>query len=138
MSSTLFYDTEVAKITYIKPLNTILLTWKGFVTTEQYIAIGTKAYEAVKHFQATNWISDQQNAKAVSKEASDWGKNKLVPMVIGAGIKNAAFILSKDIFNQMYSKGLESSAKSKGVGIHYCTSMQDAKQWIQQQRTVGV
>ncbi|GAA4837170.1 STAS/SEC14 domain-containing protein [Algivirga pacifica] len=136
MDTIQLYNQDHAEIIYNSALRTIVLTWKGFANEESYRETVTTAYQAILKYEAIGWISDQTLARAVPKSGSDWVKTTMVPKMAEAGIKAAAFITSKDTFNQIYAKGLEKVILNQSTALRYFSDKEEASAWLQEELTI--
>lgn len=125
------FEDKVAAVYYHEAKQMVELRWKGFAKVEEYKTVVEAAGEAVPRYSPKIWVSDQRRAKAVPEEARQWLQEDFIPRMLKLGVlQKVAFLLSEDLFNQMYAKGLARHIEMGGVEVGYFGDVEKMERWL--------
>lgn len=87
------FDSPYCEVSYQKPDNMVLLTWKKIAAFDHYRQPTTYALELLKKHPGSNLIIDARNGFEDEKEDVEWGFSFLIPKMAETGCKMVGFIM---------------------------------------------
>lgn len=124
------YEKTFAKVLFNSNINAVEVYWKGFATDAEYKETLTFAQALITTKKCTKWLSNMTNAKAVSGASMEWVKTNYIPKVYALGVRKAAFIVSKDVFNKIYANNIKSKIEEFKVELKYFDNRLEAENWL--------
>jgi hypothetical protein len=122
MKSTAVFDSQA---------HCALLTFKGFLTTKEFIAIADQAHDLrIKH-RSNRQLNNIEDMAVLTQEIQTWLGNVWFPKAVETGLKYFAFVIPKNALGMMSMKNANKDADHKtGIEIKYFDNEPEAKQWL--------
>ena len=121
-------ENEYVSVIYKTRINTIEVIWKKFSPSNMYRETLIRCYDAIISYKIRYWISDMTYAGVVSIKDQKWVIEEFIPKGIKAGIEKIGIVLSKDIFNQIYTEDVKNSLNPKVFS--YFNILSEAEKWM--------
>ena len=91
-----------------------------------------KGVEVFRKYGAQKWLSDDREIPALSKEDLEWSHKDWFPRVLKSGWKYWAIVMPEKVVGQITIKRLAEDYSAKGVKTRAFSSIDEAKQWLEQ------
>ena len=111
-------------------LNTVEVTYKGFVRTDNFIEHAKQHIEELKNRKSISTLIDVYEMKVLSKEAQSYINKTWFSEVKKNGLKYVAFVVPESIFGQL-SMQTANKDVTEGLVIKYFLSRSEAETWIE-------
>jgi len=125
-----YLEENYADVIYHKEIEIVEISWKSYTSDEVYKETLNTALNVIKENKIRLWLSDMTNAKVVSNAATEWAKNVFIPDALQAGVRKAAFVLSKDVFRRFYVDNIASTILGTGAELKYFDDRNNAISWL--------
>ena len=99
-----FFERPYASVRWQDDLDGIYIQLVGYIPSEDFREVLEKALDFLKLKRASRWIVDLSEQKVTSIEDQNWIGKDWIPRCIGAGIKQVAMVLPKNVIAQMSLK----------------------------------
>jgi hypothetical protein len=107
-----------------------LLTFKGFLTTPQFIEIAEQAHTLRQQNNSIKQLNDIEDMQVLTKEIQKYLQEVWFPKAIETGLKYFAFVIPKNALGAMSMKGANKEADKTGIDIKYFDNLPEAKKWL--------
>lgn len=124
------YEKTFAKVLFNNKFNAVEICWKGFANDTEYKDTLVFAQYLIITKKCSKWLSDMTNAKALSSASTEWVKKTYIPKVYALGVRKAAFVVSKDVFNKIYANNIKSKIEEFQVELKYFDNRLEAESWL--------
>lgn len=115
---------------YDKAANCALLSFKGFLTTDQFIEIAEQGHSIRVQYKTNKQLNDIEDMAVLTQEIQKYLKEKWFPKAVQTGLKFFAFVVPKNVLGAMSMKGANSDVDKTGIEIQYFGSLAEAKNWL--------
>jgi hypothetical protein len=123
------YDYAIAEL--VNNGTTILLTWKGFISSPNYRETLEKSLEIAKKNRIKNWISDIRLMKVLGPKDQEWAGTDWLPRAVAAGCYHKqAVIMAEDLFGELSAKKILATVQDQQIEIQNFVKVEDAKKWL--------
>lgn len=129
MSSILFENKNL-RIEYNQAQQFLMLTWKGFIPSDQFRVLACEVIKAVEKTKVTKILSDNTEWKIISPNDYSWAANHWFPKAEESGVRKLATVLSADYFNRHAERTVEGMAEVEELSIQQFETMSDAVHWL--------
>jgi hypothetical protein len=124
------WENPSLRISLEKESQILICEWMGSQTLESIQSGGAIILQKLSEKRVTAVLNDNSSVQKQWEEAVDWTTNNWFPAMRSAGLRNFAWLLSKDIFARV-------SAKRAGESlpfVRYFHSYNEAYNWLCQIR----
>ena len=94
-----------------------LLTFKGFLSTSQFIEIAEQAHDLRKNNGSCKQLNDIEDMSVLTQEIQQWLGTVWFPKAIETGLKFFAFVVPKNALGKMSMENANKKADTKKTGI---------------------
>jgi hypothetical protein len=124
------FEEKYLTIHHNEDVNCIHMQWTGFAASEKYRYGMNTGLEKVKEKKVSRWLADMTDMGAIVSEDQKWTNEDWFPRLLGAGIKTAAVVMSKDIFNQLAVKKIGEDMTDNNYTMYFFYNLAEAKEWL--------
>lgn len=119
----------ICRTEYQSDNNWILCDWDGFANVDAIKAWGMDFVALLKKTKCPSLLNDDSKSTGPWTQAMGWIEGELIPMVIAAGLKYYAHVVSANTFSEMSAKELNVKI---GGSLEMATfkSVEQAKEWL--------
>ncbi|WP_338793025.1 STAS/SEC14 domain-containing protein [Bernardetia sp. MNP-M8] len=110
--------------------NCIHMQWIGFATSQKYRHGMNTGLEKVKEKEVTRWLANMAEMGAITPEDQKWTNEDWFPRLLESGIRTAAVVMSKDVFNQLAVKKIGEEMTDNNYTMHFFDNLEEAKEWL--------
>ena len=114
------------EITYDSANRFIYCNWIGFQNKQSIMAAGGTILELLKKKGAAKVLNDNTLVTGPWQEAAQWTSTVWFPDMIKAGLRNFAWVFSRDIFAELSAK----KAMPANDIVKSFSDLEDAKKWL--------
>lgn len=115
---------------YDKETKCALLSFKGFLTTQEFIAIAEQGHTLRKSNNSKKQLNDIEDMAVLTQDIQKYLKEKWFPKAVETGLKYFAFVVPKNVLGKMSMKGANTDADKTGIEIQYFDNLSEAKKWL--------
>jgi hypothetical protein len=126
------FEEKHLTIHHDKDINCIHMQWTGFATSQKYKNGMNTGLEKVTEKQVTKWLANMTNMAAITPDDQKWTNEDWFARLLGSGIRTAAVVISKDIFNQIAVKKISEEMTDKSYTMHFFDNLEDARKWLKE------
>lgn len=113
--------------------NWIHACWYGRQTLGTVMDGGLTYLNMLREEPCARLLNDHSNLVGTFTEANDWIQQVWTPLIIGAGLRYIAQVVSPDIFGQLSIENLQSRIGGQ-LDLHLFEDLQTAQQWLRSQQ----
>lgn len=124
------FEEKYLTIHHNEEVSCIHMQWTGFATTEHYKHGMNTGLEKVREKKVSKWLADMADMGAISPEDQKWTNEDWFPRLLGAGIRTAAVVTSKDVFNQLAVKKIGQDMTDNSYTMYFFDNLEEAKEWL--------
>ncbi len=125
------YKSDYAEIIYEKENNLVTLTWKGFVTSEQYREVFGKVKDVIVEKRVARFLANTTDEGPITPQDRKWLETEIVPITVKAGLQYSATIMSKDVFKKYYLSQIKNSSEKSGMsGFRIFDDLEEGRKWL--------
>ena len=124
------FEEKYLTIHHNEDVQCIHMQWTGFATTEKYKHGMNTGLEKVKEKQVSKWLADMVNMGAIAPDDQKWTNENWFPRLLASGIRTAAVVMSKDVFNQLAVKKIGEDMTDNSYTMHFFDDLEEAKSWL--------
>jgi hypothetical protein len=107
-----------------------LLTFRGFLTTPQFVEIAEQAHILRKQYNSNRQLNDIEDMKVLTQEIQKYLQDTWFPKAVQTGLQYFAFVVPKNVLAVMSMKGANKDADKTGIEIKYFDNLVEAKNWL--------
>lgn len=115
---------------YDKATNCALLSFKGFLTTQQFIDIAEQGHTLRLQYKSNKQLNDIEDMAVLTQDIQKYLKDTWFPKAVQTGLKFFAFVVPKNVLGKMSMKGANAEADKTGIEIQYFDNLPEAKKWL--------
>ena len=115
---------------YDKATNCALLSFRGFLTTQEFIAIAEQGHTLRLQYNSNKQLNDIEDMAVLTQDIQKYLKDIWFPKAVKTGLKYFAFVIPKNALGMMSMKGANTEADKTGIDIKYFDSLSEAKKWL--------
>ncbi|PIY08025.1 MAG: hypothetical protein COZ18_14440 [Flexibacter sp. CG_4_10_14_3_um_filter_32_15] len=108
----------------------IHMKWTGFATSDKYRHGMNTGLEKVKEKKVSRWLADMAEMGVITPNDQKWTNEDWFARLLAAGIRTAAVVMSKDIFNQLAVKKIGEDMTDNSYTMHFFDDLEEAKKWL--------
>ena len=129
----LIHEYPFLKIEVDEKNATIIMTWNGKFTSEQYREATRKCLETVKQYNLKNWLADTSGIDEIKPQDQDWTNENILFPISNLGVKKVALIIPENVYNHLAISSMMVRGKSKfRFQSQYFVHKKEALQWFNQ------
>lgn len=128
--SSLLFENKNLRIHYNQAQQYLILTWRGFIPSDQFRILACEVIKAVEKTKVTKILSDNTEWKIISPNDYSWAANHWFPKAEECGVRKLASVLSADYFNRHAERTVEGMAEVDKLMIQQFEKMSDAVHWL--------
>lgn len=106
--------------------------WYGYQTIGSIMDGGLTYVDMLRQEPCDKLLNDHRNLQGAFTEANDWIEQVWTPLIIGAGLRYFAQVLSPDIFGQLSIENLQLRIGNQ-LHMHMFDSLENAQDWLRAQ-----
>lgn len=110
----------------------IHMQWTGFANSQKYRHGMNTGLEKVKEKKVSKWLANMSEMGAIMPEEQKWTNEDWFPRLLDAGIRTAAVVMSKDIFNQLAVKKIGEDMTDNSYTMCFFYNLEEAKVWLKE------
>ncbi|WP_375563204.1 STAS/SEC14 domain-containing protein [Bernardetia sp. OM2101] len=126
------FEEKYLTIHHDQEVECIHMQWTGFATSQKYKQGMNTGLEKVKEKKVIRWLANMVEMGAITPEDQKWTNEDWFPRLLGAGVRIAAVVMSKDIFNQLAVKKIGKDMTDNTYTMHFFESLEEAKEWLKE------
>ncbi|RSK36099.1 hypothetical protein [Hymenobacter metallilatus] len=107
--------------------------WHGRQTLSTIMDGGLTYVDMLREEPCSKLLNDHRNLQGAFTEANDWIEQVWTPLIMGAGLRYFAQVLSSDIFGQLSIENLQLRIGNQ-LHMHMFDSLEDAQSWLRMQK----
>jgi hypothetical protein len=115
---------------YDKETTCAVLSFKGFLTTQQFIDIAEQGHTLRLSNNSKKQLNDIEDMAVLTQDIQKYLKEKWFPKAVETGLKYFAFVVPKNVLGKMSMKGANTEADKTGIEIQYFDNLTEAKKWL--------
>jgi len=115
---------------YDKEANCALLSFKGFLTTQEFVDIAEQGHSLRLSNNSKKQLNDIEDMAVLTQDVQKYLKEKWFPKAVETGLKFFAFVVPKNVLGKMSMKGANTEADKTGIEIQYFDNLPAAKKWL--------
>ena len=108
------------------------MQWVGFATSQKYQHGMNTGLEKVKEKKVSRWLANMAEMAAITPNDQKWTNEDWFPRLLESGIRTAAVVMSKDIFNQIAVKKIGEDMTDNSYTMHFFDDLEEAKAWLKE------
>jgi hypothetical protein len=109
-----------------------ILTWRQYVTSEEFIEISEKFLEFIQKHQVRKIINDARLASHITDEADQqWLIENYIPRLMAYGLKASAIVLPTNRLIKLQVEDVVDEVGPVNIPTQYFSNVDDAKKWIE-------
>ncbi len=124
------FEEKYLTIQHDEDVNCIHMQWVGFATSQKYQHGMNTGLEKVKEKEVSRWLANMAEMGVITPEDQKWTNEDWFPRLLEAGIRTAAVVMSKDIFNQLSVKKIGEDMTDNSYTMHFFDNLEEAKKWL--------
>lgn len=124
------FEKPYVKVFYNETLRAVEVCWFNFVSHEKYIEALNFAMKVIETSCCKRWLSDMRKSGAVSPKTTHWVQDEFIPKAYKKGIRKAAFVVSDNVFNKVYTSKIRETIINQGIEIQYFKTRPEAENWL--------
>ncbi len=131
MEPVVIFDNADASLKYHPDAKIVHHTFKHPMKGEPFRNVLLQGYEVMKKYGANKWLSDDRlHADALTEEDAGWATTVWSKMVMEAGWKYWALVVSSDLKSRMDMNAFIQLYYEQGVTIMVFTNPDEALTWL--------
>lgn len=115
---------------YDKEAKCSLLSFKGFLTTQEFIDIAEQGHTLRSMNNSNKQLNDIEDMAVLTQDIQKYLKEIWFPKAVATGLKYFAFVVPKNVLGKMSMKGANAEADKTGIDIQYFDNLAAAKKWL--------
>jgi hypothetical protein len=126
------FEEKYLTIHHDENINCIHMQWTGFAASQNYKNGMNTGLEKVKEKKVTKWLANMTDMAVITPDDQKWTNEDWFPRLLEAGIRTAAVVMSKDIFNQLAVKKIGEEMTDNSYTMHFFGDLEEAKKWLRE------
>ncbi|WP_338767985.1 STAS/SEC14 domain-containing protein [Bernardetia sp. ABR2-2B] len=126
------FEEKHLTIHHDEDVNCIHMQWTGFATSAKYKHGMNTGLEKVQEKGVTRWLANMAEMGAITPDDQKWTNENWFPRLLEAGIRTAAVVMSKDVFNQLAVKKIGEDMTDNSYTMHFFDDLEEAKKWLKE------
>lgn len=108
----------------------VVAEWKGWAKSAEFRAAHITALVAIRENQATKWLVDSLDQKAVVEADQRWLTETWIPSIVRAGIRRTAIVVPKSAITRSNVESVNRAAKGDLEDAPFFATLDQAKGWL--------
>jgi hypothetical protein len=109
--------------------------WNGFIPSKEFRENILKKVELLKEhcpkYPKLHSLVDARTMGVISRNDLQWATDEINPLLLEAGVKYEAFVISKDAFGQVaVNRYVTQTLKQGSFHVQIFDDLEEAKQWL--------
>jgi hypothetical protein len=109
--------------------------WTGFIPSKEFRENILKKVELLKEYcpkyPKLHSLVDARTMGVISRNDLQWATDEINPLLLEAGVKYEAFVISKDAFGQVaVNRYVTQTLKQGSFHVQIFDDLENAKQWL--------
>ena len=92
-----------------------------------------KSLELIQQKRTRKWLVDSRKGTVMTQDTLKWINEVFNPMVVQAGVKKIAVVLSDNVFSQLGVKNISTHLEEYDLEIHNFNTLAEAEEWLRKQ-----
>lgn len=123
-------EAEQYRLEWDDELDTVLYTWKQFVTDEQFKQGANAILEYFENNDVSKLIVDTSTITAHDEEDQQWLEEEWTPAVIEAGMEYNCVVYPESTIAEMDRKRIQEQLSNLPYDALWTDSMEEAREWM--------
>jgi hypothetical protein len=116
---------------YDKEIRAVVVTYSGFLTTEQFKEIAGELQELRVNNHSTRQLSNIEEMGVLTPEIQKWLHDDWFPKAKHAGLKHLVFVVPKSVFGKWSMNAVtKDDGLVHGIDIQYFSTLEQARSWL--------
>ncbi|MES2765179.1 MAG: hypothetical protein V4642_04885 [Bacteroidota bacterium] len=117
-------------IEYDPEINSGILTWNGYVTSQEFRFINTKFLDFAREHKLTKMLRDTRNFVILSPADRTWFIEYMIPQFQDAGIRYSAIVIPNNRISRMMVEELTNHAEPYNINVQCFQTPKEARGWL--------
>ena len=126
------FEEKYLIIHHNEDVNCIHMQWSGFASTQKYRHGMDTGVEKVKEKGVSRWLADMADMAVITPDDQKWTNEDWFPRLLDSGVRTAAVVMSKDVFNQLAVKKIGEEMTDNSYTMHFFDDLEEAKKWLKE------
>ncbi|HUH33643.1 MAG TPA: hypothetical protein VLZ28_06790 [Daejeonella sp.] len=122
---------KVYKIFYDPQLQTVMMDWDGYSTSQQLYLGSEEALKLIAKHNAPKLLADLKDMVLLSREDQNWIVNSFIPRAMTAGLEFLAIVQPISYFNKIAVDALSFKANERNLSCKILQNLELSKQWLE-------
>lgn len=123
-------EAEQYRLEWDDELDTVLYTWKQFVTDEQFKQGANAILEHFENNDVSKLIVDTSTITAHDEEDQQWLEEEWTPAVIEAGMEYNCVVYPESTIAEMDRRRIQEQLSNLPYDALWTDSMEEAREWM--------
>ena len=128
-----YFESNTVKVSYNNAGALAVTEWSGFSTFEKSQEGNMKSLELIQQKRTRKWLVDSRKGTVMTQDTLKWINEVFNPMVVQAGVKKIAVVLSDNVFSQLGVKNISTHLEEYDLEIHNFNTLAEAEEWLRKQ-----
>lgn len=103
---------------------------KGYCYGERFKEALTKGTDAMEHYKATKWLSDDRGNGALPPEDTDWAEKTWFPRTKAAGWQHWSVVKPEKVIGQINLARFVKKFAALGINARMFSDLDEAVKWL--------
>jgi glucan-binding YG repeat protein len=127
----IYQEFPFLKIEIDEKTATIIMTWNGSFSSQDYRRGTLACVEAVKSFQLKNWLADTSRIGEIKPEDQTWTNENVLFPISDLGVRKVAIVIPEDVYNHLAISSIMVQGKGRfKFTSQYFVHRSEAFNWI--------
>jgi len=133
----ILFEKDYATITYEADLKLLTLSWKRFVSSQEYRIAFSAVLKSIEEKRIPLFLADTRKQGIISPTDRKWLESEMIPPALKVGLKYVATLLNKDIFKKYYLSKIKEHSENSGMSAFEMFDDYDkARAWLLSKNTL--
>jgi hypothetical protein len=135
MPQKILHETDKIQMFIDESVPCFVGVWNGFIPSKEFHENMLKKVELLKEhcpkYPKLHSLVDARTMGVISRNDLQWATEEINPLLLDAGVKYEAFVISKDAFGQIaVNRYVTQTLKQGSFHVQIFDDMESAKQWL--------
>ncbi len=135
LAAQVFLDCEAAQLSFNANINSTIIVWKKAITEEEYRMVFGEVLRTLQIYNTPAWIADLRKQGKLTPQAQQWFLENVLPQAVSAGLCRIGTVGFVDPLRSEYFNRVKNLCEKLGVSLHNFAEMEDALNWMHDQRS---
>lgn len=124
------YNTSYLMIEYDELLPCLMVTWKGYTSSEDFRNGLDRIFQAMQEYKVDKTLTDIREHKVIGIEDQNYAAAKSIEFDKTYWNVRRALIIPQDVFAKFAIKNVNNATMEQGQEREMFTNIEDAKDWL--------